>query len=251
MYVEPEMAHYYLSILKEGRASSNVVIKDKRFLDFHNALYADLKRKIRARYQVDGAIADDVLSEVYIKIFTAKNYPSDPAMFFAWVSMICRNEYVNYYRKYIRKNKSHENFSEDINEEIDADNFIETDNLAGQNDEKIEKAKVKVGDADSSDSEEYKNYMVLPENVHTEEISDVVIDQVKKNDLVNCVKSAIRNLHAKSIDKALAIEWQMDGLSSQQIAQLLGRSDDATRRLLSDAKKMLRQFSVKCFEMIR
>lgn len=251
MYVEPEMAHYYLSILKEGRASSNVVIKDKRFLDFHNALYADLKRKIRARYQVDGAIADDVLSEVYIKIFTAKNYPSDPAMFFAWVSMICRNEYVNYYRKYIRKNKNHENFSEDVNEEIDADDFIETDNLASQNEQKIEKAEIKVSDADPSSSGQDESYMALPENVHTEELSDMVIDQIKKNDLVNCVKAAIRNLHAKSIDKSLAIEWQMDGLSSQQIAQLLGRSDDATRRLLSDARKILKQLSAKCFEMIR
>jgi DNA-directed RNA polymerase specialized sigma24 family protein len=42
----------------------------------------------------------------------------------------------------------------------------------------------------------------------------------------------------------------MEGLSSKEIADLLKKSDEATRRLLSDAKKILRETMRPCYQLL-
>jgi RNA polymerase sigma factor (sigma-70 family) len=270
MFVEPEMARYYLSILKEGKASSNVVYREKKFKEFHRALYKDLTRRICSRYRCDDYVADDVLGEVFIKIFSTAHYPENPATFFAWVSIICKNEFVNF----CRKNKN----SAFLSIEVKKEQNIYEDDVVQDNQLLEESAEVKVGeslhelgndgldpdigsetlgsescsvDRIKDNEKPQKEYSAIPKNVHTEELSDEVYDEAKKNDLIKCVQNALRILRSKSLDKALAIEWQMEGLSSKEMAELLKRSDDATRRLLSDAKKMLKDLSAPCYEMIR
>jgi RNA polymerase sigma factor (sigma-70 family) len=270
MYVEPEMARYYLSILKEARASSNAAYKEKKFKEFHRALYKDLTRRICARYRCDDYVADDVLGEVFIKIFSTAHHPENPATFFAWVSMICKNEYVNF----CRKNKN----SAFLSKEVKKEQNIYEDDVAPDDQILQESAEVKIGESlhelgndglDSDigserlggescgvvrikdDDKSHKEFSAIPKNVHTEEPSDQVYDEAKKNDLIKCVQNALRILRSKSLDKALAVEWQMEGLSSKEMSELLKRSDDATRKLLSDAKKMLRDLSAPCYEMIR
>lgn len=268
MYVEPEMARYYLSILKEGKTSSNTSYKEKKFQEFHRALYKDLARRVCARYGCDDYVADDILGEVFIKIFNTTHYPENPAAFFAWVSMICKNEYVNFCRKnknsgYLSKEAKIEQgiFSDEANSRDEPIHEDSSSSLCGlkdgvfdppPSDEVVDRENSVPNFSKNKDvGGPYREFTALPHNVHTEDLSDDVYDEIKKKSLVECVQNALRILRSKSLDKGLAIEWQMEGLSSKEVADLLKRSDDATRRLLSDARKMLRELSAPCYEMIR
>lgn len=264
MYVEPEMARYYLSILKEGRGSSNVAYKEKKFREFHDSLCMDLYRKIRARYKCDHDVAEDVLSEVFIKVFNTTHYPENPATFYAWVLMICKNEFVNFCRK--NKNSSYMSMEAKIEQGIGNDdaaditkethqdsinNLCEFKGADIEDDEGLSSKKTMQSSTENNDiNQPNKEFIALPHNVHTEDLPDDVYDSAKKNSLIECVQNALRILRSKSLDKGLVIEWHMEGLSSKEMADLLKRTDDATRRLLSDARKMLRELSAPCYEMI-
>jgi DNA-directed RNA polymerase specialized sigma24 family protein len=49
----------------------------------------------------------------------------------------------------------------------------------------------------------------------------------------------------------MVLEWSLEGLSSKDISELIRRTDDATRQLLSEARKALRKFAQPCYEMSR
>jgi len=254
MYVEPEMAHYYLSILKEGKASSNAAYTEKKFREFHDSLYMDLYRKIRARYRCDHDVAEDVLSEVFIKVFTTNHYPI-PTTFYAWLMVICRNEAVNVFRK----NSKKMDFGPEIERELNSNSEEVIPEFLRKPSDKADLGLEGITSndgppRDSATCDELGGDQLYAgksqKTPSPESELDVVLNQAMEKDLIDCVRRAIKNIRSRSIDKALAIEWQMEGLSSKEIADLLKKSDEATRRLLSDAKKILRETMRPCYQLL-
>lgn len=221
MFIEPERARFLIELLNGNDSEKRVGL---RLL--HEETYISLYRKLISMYGCDVDTAEDVLQETFIKVYTTSNYPENPKTLYAWLTMISRNVLIDGWRKN-KKMKMKDTFKNEF-ESSDDDN---RELLNQGNDENDATGDISL--------------------IVEEEFSDDVVLKIEKAELTDCVQNAIQKLRDKSTDKALVLEWSLEGLSSKDIAELIKRTDDATRRLLSDARKALRKFAQPCYEMSR
>lgn len=221
MFIEPERARFLIELLNGNDSEKRVGLKL-----LHEETYISLYRKLISMYGCDVDTAEDVLQETFIKVYTTSNYPENPKTLYAWLTMISRNVLIDGWRK----NKKMK-IKDTLKNEFESSDDDNRELLNQGNDENDATGDISL--------------------IVEEEFSDDVVLKIEKAELTDCVQNAIQKLRDKSTDKALVLEWSLEGLSSKDIAELIKRTDDATRRLLSDARKALRKFAQPCYEMSR
>jgi|688.fasta_scaffold341929_1 RNA polymerase sigma-70 factor (ECF subfamily) len=221
MFIEPERSRFLIELLNGNESEKKVALKL-----LHEETYISLYRKLISMYGCDVETAEDVLQETFIKVYTTSNYPENPKTLYAWLTMISRNVLIDSWRKN-KKLKIKDTLKNEV-ESSDDDN----------------RALLHQGD---DENETYGDVSLIVED----EFSDDLILKLEKAELTDCVQNAIQKLRDKSTDKAMVLEWSLEGLSSKDISELIRRTDDATRQLLSEARKALRKFAQPCYEMSR
>jgi DNA-directed RNA polymerase specialized sigma24 family protein len=97
-------------------------------------------------------------------------------------------------------------------------------------------------------SSDQKNLVYDEERLLAEEDGELVSNSVL---IQECVNRKLEEFSFKFPSAALAIRAQLDGMTSEEIGTMIGRSAVATRQFLHLAKKKLSYFLQECRELLR
>ena len=156
--------------------------------------------------------ASEVYQETTIKIFKKAGTLENLKYARTWMYQILRNTLLDYKKKQTNMDKKKAKYME----------------------YSLDEEKVRQGDEQSKD----------------EDVGN--IDYNRKEgyeDRTECVQDKLENFFDAYPDHAAALDYQMDGMDIKSIADVIGRSTNATKELLSQARKKIAPSIEECLQI--
>jgi RNA polymerase sigma-70 factor, ECF subfamily len=83
-------------------------------------------------------------------------------------------------------------------------------------------------------------------SIHDKQIND----PVHKDDVNDCLLSAIKLLGNNSPQKCIALDMCLNNFTIEDISLVLKRTEHATRQFLYESRKLLKEFAQPCWELL-
>lgn len=179
--------------------------------------YKLMLRYLRQKFKVeDHSVLEDVVSQLYMKVHeNAGRFEAENEYAWKnWMSTIAKNLYFDRKRADKREQIRRErNFKK---------NFVDENRVA----------------YGESDNEEVSYDLIA-------------IDETKNKDVKQCIFDALKKLSRVKPDCYDAIKFKYMGMSVSEISSFIGKSQSATKEMMSQCYKAFRPIVVHCMEGVR
>jgi len=274
MKIELGTANFILNGLRGNEQEKKIAFKR-----LHDDLWKPLCRRLRSVERCSEEAAEDIVQETFIRIFRAAQEDKlpEPEALLSWVLIISKRIFIDKWRTNATEQadelrdakaninqalkKTEAEYSAAIkagNQELAAAVFEElaiikqrADAINGDYgtfafDEAL--SEYSTSDGDDSGFTGKMNFGV------GNEVDGNQYDAIDENSsrgtlrekLHDCIMMALQRLRKVSAERAEALSLDFDGMSSKEIAQIINRTEQATRQFLSESRKAFRKYSEPC-----
>ncbi len=262
MKIELGTANFILNGLRGNEQEKKVAFKR-----LHDDLWKPLCRRLRSVERCSEEAAEDIVQETFIRIYKAAQEDKlpQPEALLSWALIISKRIFIDKWRINATEQADElrdakRNISEALKKaEIEYSNALTSGNqeLIGATFEELSVIKQK-SDAINGDygtfafDEALSEYATTDEGVYGPEGNS--FDAIDENSsrgslrekLHDCIMMALQKLRKVSAERAEALSLDFDGMSSKEIAQIINRTEQATRQFLSESRKAFRKYSEPC-----
>ena len=266
MKIELGTANFILNGLRGKEQEKRVA-----FRRLHDDLWKPLCRRLRSVERCSEEAAEDIVQETFIRIFKAaeENNLPQPEALFSWVLIISKRIYIDKWRtKATEQSSELRKVKDSINAELKKLEKAYTEAMSSGDPvltnlayEKLALVKQK-SDAINGDYgtlefdeaiAEYSDPDMSGESSiisSYEDMNGVIDENISRGSmrekLNDCIMGALLKLSKVSAERAEALSLDFDGISSKEIAQIINRTEQATRQFLSESRKAFRKYSEPC-----
>jgi len=266
MKIELGTANFILNGLRGNEQEKRVAFKR-----LHDDLWKPLCRRLRSVERCNEEAAEDIIQETFIRIFKAaqdNNLPQPEALL-SWILIISKRIYIDKWRtKATEQSSELRDAKNSINAELKKLEKAYTEATSSGNQELINSTYEKLAlikqksDAingiygtlefdeaisEFSDQDMGSESFAIPSY---EEVNGVIDENFSRGSmrekLNDCIMGALQKLRKVSAERAEALSLDFDGMSSKEIAQIINRTEQATRQFLSESRKAFRKYSEPC-----
>lgn len=262
MKIELGTANFILNGLRGNEQEKKIAFKR-----LHDDLWKPLCRRLRSVERCNEEAAEDIVQETFIRIYKAaqENKLPEPEALLSWVLIISKRIFIDKWRSHATEQADElrdakKNISDALKKaEAEYSQALKSGNqeLISATFEELTLIK-KRSDAINGDygtfafDEALSEYATSDDNEH--EAGGQSFDLEDENSLRgslreklhDCIMMALQKLRKVSAERAEALSLDFDGMSSKEIAQIINRTEQATRQFLSESRKAFRKYSEPC-----
>ena len=272
MKIELGTANFILNGLRGNERERMIA-----FRRLHDDLCIPLCRRLCSVERCSDEAAKDIVQETFIKIYKAAEDGDlpQPEALFSWILIISKRIFIDKWRtedtkqspelREAKKNiatefkKIEQAYSEAIktkNQELISATLEEMvhvkrklDAINGDRSSfAFDEALSEYSHSDNEDGSYFDSHSMAADS-STNSYDAVGINGSLgglREKLHDCIMTALKKLSKVSAERAEALSLDFDGMSSKEIAEIINRTEQATRKFLSESRKAFRQYSEPC-----
>lgn len=274
MKLQNEIACFIISGLQGDKKQKKIA-----FRRLHDELSKPICRRLISVERCTKELAEEITQETFINVYKAveSGRLPEPQALYSWVIVISKRVLIDMWRhKQTEQSPEFRDIKNKINGELKKVSDQYTEALDSKNTELINSAFIQYisikekadylnsmvttfsySDFQENDSQadnqgtEFTGAYAFGEENQQSSMASINLEKTTTNkstreQLNDCIINALKNLRKISAARAEVLSLDIEELSTFEISQIIGRSEMATRKFLSDSRKAFRVFAEPC-----
>ena len=274
MKLESGIASFIISGLQGNKEQKKIAFKR-----LHDEFWKPICRRLISVERCTKELAEEITQETFINVYKAveSGRLPEPQALYSWVVVISKRVLIDNWRnKQTEQSPEFRDIKNKINDELKKVSDQYTEALESKNTELINSAFIQYisikekadninsmattfsySDFQENDSQadnqgaEFTGAYAFGEENQQSSVVSINLEKTTSNkstreQLHDCIMNALKNLRKISADRAEVLSLDIEELSTFEISQIIGRSEMATRKFLSDSRKAFRIFAEPC-----